>query len=339
MWRGARHAEDIHARPQRRPSKKILMLEAGHDRVPPSRWAEASEVTAGAPVVTAVVPAYRRPVELDRCLASLLAEAGLTRVIIVNNGGLAINSVDARVTVIDTEANLGVGGGYREGIEQAIMEGSTWIWLLDDDAWVEPGALGSMMSLAVKWPRTPSAMVPEVRDEAGSPSLPPARRKGTWLLRFGRVNLDSQGGQPSEVAIAAWAGLLVRSAAVQRVGLPDARMFVDTDDVEFTYRLGDFGPIVLVPGAIVRHPVPADGGSTLPLWRMYYDIRNTLVFLFRHQRRRWLWPVEFLRLWMWQLVLITRSPAREWLPRSALLVRAVADGVAHRLGPRRDGSS
>lgn len=289
-------------------------------------------------MITAVVPAYRRPAELQRCVASLLAETELTRVIVVNNGGLAISYVDARVTVIGAEVNLGVGGGYREGIARAITEGARWIWLLDDDAWVEPGALRSMMNVAIKWPRPPSAIVPAVRDEVGSPSLPPARRKSSWLLRFQRVNLDGEGGKPSEVAIAAWAGLLVRSAAVQRVGLPDATMFIDTDDVEFTYRLGGFGPIVLVPEAIVRHPVPAGGGPTLPRWRMYYDARNTVVFLFRHQRRRWLWPVEFLRLWVWQLVLITRSPAEEWFPRFALLVRAVADGVAQRLGPRPNGS-
>jgi rhamnopyranosyl-N-acetylglucosaminyl-diphospho-decaprenol beta-1,3/1,4-galactofuranosyltransferase len=284
-------------------------------------------------VIAAVVPAYQRAAELTRCVDRLLAEVGVNRVYVVNNGPAAVTFTDSRISTLTPGRNLGVGGGYAAGMKHAIKEGYEWIWLLDDDAWPAAGALSHMLRAAEACSPSPAAVVPAVRDEQGNLSLPAARRSNRWLLRFSQV-LSIDDRADCEIAIAAWAGLLVKAEAVMSVGLPDAQMFIDGDDTEFTYRLGRAGPILLAPHAIVWHPQPAGGSNVLPLWRSYYDIRNTIVFVIRHQERRWLWPVELARLWVSQLMRIARHARKDRVERVRILIRASADGLSGRSGQR-----
>lgn len=257
-------------------------------------------------------------------MASLLAEPLMSRIYVVNNGEEVIDAADARVVVISPESNLGVGGGYARGITEASGLGSSWIWLLDDDAWVEAGSLAKLLAIARRWRVAPAALVPAVCDESGALALPPAVRTGGPLLRFRRVRAGEI--QVREVTIAAWAGLLVSAEAVREAGLPSTSMFIDGDDTEFTYRLSQVGPILFAPEAVVRHPRPAGGGMVLPQWRMYHDVRNTVAFMLLHQRP-WLRPVELARILAWQLRLLARSPKRERSKRLRLLAYAVRQGL------------
>ena len=102
--------------------------------------------------ITAVVPTHRRPLLLDRCLASVLAEAdrGLVQVLVVvheddpEGAHIAADWArrDARVQSVYTR-RLSRSASRNEAAPLAVGD---WLYFLDDDAEVLPGALEALQN-------------------------------------------------------------------------------------------------------------------------------------------------------------------------------------------------
>jgi GT2 family glycosyltransferase len=89
---------------------------------------------------------------------------------------------------------------------------------------------------------------------------------------------------------ASYIGILVSGDAVSGAGGPDPRLYLWVDDLEWCLRLGEHGPLYLVPSAAINHNDgilnrPAGIWATLrthlrpgpnaALWRYLYAFRNS----------------------------------------------------------------
>ena len=52
-----------------------------------------------------------------------------------------------QIELIQTGVNLGFAGGCNVGIRRSLQDGADYVWLLNNDTKVEPGALGSLVEV------------------------------------------------------------------------------------------------------------------------------------------------------------------------------------------------
>lgn len=217
--------------------------------------------------VCVVIAAYGGLELLRRCLASLQGQGdALVGVIVVDNRQDAATAEVARavcpipVQVITPAENLGTAGGLAAGLEVALADAATThFWILDDDAQATPGALpGLVVALVSGGAEAASSLVTDadniVRWFPG-PLIQPA-----WdVIRSGVTPGEFRarcGVGPLRWEWATWASLLVSRRAVETVGLPDARLWYQGTDIEYTLRISAQFPCVLATDAVTPHLPP-----------------------------------------------------------------------------------
>lgn len=108
--------------------------------------------------ITAVVPTHRRPLLLDRCLASLLAEkdSGLVQVLVVVHED---DPDGARIAADWARRDPRVQGTYTRRLSRSVSRNEAaplavgdWLYFLDDDAEILPGSLAALQDSIVRHP-------------------------------------------------------------------------------------------------------------------------------------------------------------------------------------------
>lgn len=88
------------------------------------------------------------------CLASLQRQDyPHFNLLVVDNGSTdgsvgQIKQAMPAVELLQTGANLGFGGGCNAGIQLAMARGADYVWLINSDATVDPGALSALVRMA-----------------------------------------------------------------------------------------------------------------------------------------------------------------------------------------------
>jgi len=242
---------------------------------------------APAECVVAVVVTRERPALLRRCLAAVGGQGRPSDgLLVVDNA-----SADDTPAVIATfpaarhlrlDGNRGGAGGFCAGIEAALEAGADWLWLMDDDGMpLGPDCLDRLLATAVSTGADivgPLALDPE---EPGRLSFP------VRLERRTRFRVDEVAGRPLVEGFAhLFNGVLVRASVFRRIGLPDQRLFIRGDEVEFLYRARRHGLRVLIDTA-ARFLHPSTKGEIFPILgglfyaavpgtelKRYYQFRN-----------------------------------------------------------------
>ena len=219
--------------------------------------------------VFAIIATYSRPLLLQRALASLSAQGpDLAGVIVVNNGG---DPETARVAaacglstqVITPAENLGTAGGVGAGMTAMLANAAaTHAWVMDDDAYAKSGALAAMLAaLRTAGAESASAMVTDAADVVTW--FPGPLPQPAWDIIRRRVTPEEFrrrcGSAPQPWTWATWASLLLTRKAIETVGLPDAGLWYQGTDIEYTLRLSAKFKCVLAPEAVCPHlPPPED---------------------------------------------------------------------------------
>ena len=76
------------------------------------------------------------------------------------------------LTVLRLETNTGGAGGFAAGVQAALDSGAQWLWLMDDDVEVLPGAVAALR----KWTGSYDCIHGRRFDDAGAPFF--------WQHRF-----------------------------------------------------------------------------------------------------------------------------------------------------------
>jgi GT2 family glycosyltransferase len=108
--------------------------------------------------VTVVIPVHDAGTHLERCLASLAASVQpATAIVVVENGSTDDAAKRAQAAWPGIEflmyaRNLGFGGACNRGIQRALELGHDFVFLLNQDAMVEPDTLRRVLDLAMAHP-------------------------------------------------------------------------------------------------------------------------------------------------------------------------------------------
>lgn len=276
--------------------------------------------------VCAVIVTYNRKKLLQECLQAVLSQTRPPdHVLVVDNAstdGTAemVRQAFPQVELLSLAENSGSAGGFHEGIKHAYAKGFDWLWLMDDDAIPEPKVIRTLLSMAND--KTIGIVGPLVIDEKNTSLLAFTYKKNGTLARFvsqvekmeciwGQVNL--------------WNGVLIKREVISLVGLPDTRLFIRGDEVEYFLRLRKFSiPMATSTKCVIQHPGGQKEETPLLMGRLvavftnsnfknYYLFRNRgyLIRLYGGQLRLPRLFLEFVR-YTWFFWIYRKGDFRGW---------------------------
>lgn len=247
------------------------------------------------PRVAAVVVTYDALPWIERCLDSL---RGVETVVVDNgssDGTVAfVRERFPEVRVVESE-NRGLGAGWNVGIRETA---STYVLLLNADAWMLGGALGRLCDFADTRPRAavvgPRLVNPDGTLQPSVRGYPTPWRLATeyFFLRklapgSSALNSFYGGGlghdEVREVEVVMGACMLLRREAIAEVGECDEDYFLFSEETDWCYRFREAGwEVVFFPRAECMHVRGASHSG-----RLYREnLRGHLLFLRKHRGAR-----------------------------------------------------
>lgn len=189
--------------------------------------------------VVAVVVSRDRDEDLRLTLAAVWAQdwPGTLDVILIDSSANPAVAEElaqhARTKLIRSDANLGGAGGFALGLLSALAAGADWIWLMDDDGRpAHDGALSALLGEAAA--RKLDAVAPVVLDPQDQ-----SRFAFPYIVEskyvFERAGLGGETFLPRAAHL--FNGLLLRGTVLFRTGVPDLRLFIRGDEIDFLHRL------------------------------------------------------------------------------------------------------
>ncbi|WLQ07124.1 glycosyltransferase [Arthrobacter oryzae] len=310
---------------------------------------------------------------LTKATVARALEAGAKHVVVVDNGSshrtqdLIRTSYDEerKVTVVLMDENTGSAAGFSVGIQAALARTPAYIWLLDDDNWVEPDALTSLLAA-----RDSAAYLfdDELTSVCGFRDLDNAHQRlaqgvpvalayppaGSFmffdLLTFLRRQLHKRGESSLELTCipeAPYGGFLFPAGLVQEIGLPPEELFLYADDTVWTSRSVRRGHRIVLDRKTKIHD--ADGKwaresgagpigllDSTHMTKLYFSARNRVIF----ERSRITSGKNEFRYWLNKKIYFgaaqVASRLRNCRDSFETFRHAVRDGEAGRLdSPRR----
>ena len=228
--------------------------------------------------VIAVVVTYNRQFLLAQCIAALRKQTRkIDKILVINNGSTDNTEAWLRsqpdVEFI-TQENVGGAGGFYTGIKTAFEKSFSWIWLMDDDGYPKEDALEMLL---------------EGDDEElclRNCSVINKEDKKSFVWKTGKhasIN-DVQDTVIKNVAHP-FNGTLLHRKIIERVGFPNANLFLWGDETEYFYRIirKNKIPYYTKANSIHYHPASAysykNDWNFTSNWKMYFYVRNRFFIL------------------------------------------------------------
>jgi GT2 family glycosyltransferase len=231
-----------------------------------------------------------------QCVRSVQAvDYPALRVLVVDNGSDDDSEQQIRrhfpgLEVLQTGANLGFGGGCNHGIRHAMQGGAQYVWLVNSDCVVEPGALSAMLQCAERDAQV--AAVGSVLLESGDPQHLQAWGGGQVNVWTGRSHHCTR---PGRLDFISGASMLLRVQALEKAGLFDQdAFFMYWEDTDLSFRLRSAGwKLAVAQGSRVVHKQGASWGDGNPQRDAMFT-RSGVRFLRRYAP----WPLVSIVIMM-----------------------------------------
>ncbi|KAA8735824.1 galactofuranosyltransferase GlfT1 [Corynebacterium tuscaniense] len=247
-------------------------------------------------------------------------------VVVVDNGAedavreLLTELAGDKAVYLPSRTNLGGAGGFAYGFLHALALGADAIWCADDDG--RPADEHVLETLYRVAQREQLAEVSPVVCNIEDPNRLafPLRQGLTWHRRRDELEGDFL---PHYASL--FNGALISAKAMERIGVPDYRLFIRGDEVEYHRRLAQSGmnygtaltTAYLHPdGSAEFHPIM--GGRAHAQWpdndsKRYFTYRNRGYII--NQRGMQKMKLQELVRFGWFFLIQRRSPAefKEWL--------------------------
>ena len=241
--------------------------------------------------IIAVVVTYNRPTFLNKLLA-VLAEEQLERILIIDNSledhrySLTENAI-----LIRSKINIGGAGGYALGIQNCVDFDPDFVWLLDDDAIPQSGALKMLLNCYKEH---------LCRDfEIGYLCSKVLWADTNQLCKMNIPVFKKSQKLDGQVVSCSFVSVLIRYTKILEVGLPYKEFFIWYDDVEYTTRLSKVSYGLYVEDSIVRHYIPNNLGANFGnldernIFKYAHGIRNTVFCHLKDRNFRKLYRLFF----------------------------------------------
>jgi GT2 family glycosyltransferase len=243
-----------------------------------------------------------RPAELERAVASALAQRDISLEVVVVGNGAPVPAVPGGVKVVTLPGNLGVAGGRNAG---ARASAGDVILFLDDDGWYPDRGLGRYVAHRFVKNQYLAVMSFRVVDPEGGPGA-------RWHVP--RLRAGDPGRSSEVTTFSGGACAIRREAFLAAGGLPDA-FFYAHEETDLAWRLLGLGYRLEYDAAarICHHALPNSRHATF--YRL--DGRNRVLLA----RRNLPWPLASAYLLNWFCLTLVRE-------RSAVALRAWLSGFA-----------
>ncbi len=287
--------------------------------------------------VIGVVVTHKRLELLGQSLTVLSAQSRpLDHLVVVDNAAQPqvaelVAAQPIPTTYLPSQHNLGGAGGFALGMLHALALGADWVWCADDDGRPEgPEVLATLLSCAQRHGLGEVSPVVVNIDDPDALAFP-LRRGLVWRRRRSELfEHDSAAPHPAADDLlpgiaSLMNGALFSADAIDRVGVPDLRLFVRGDEVEMHRRLARSGiPFGTCLTTAYLHPDGSDEFRPILGGRMhtqYPDNETKRFFTYRNRGylmsqpgMRKLLPQEYARFG-WYFLFQQRDLAgfREWL--------------------------
>ena len=182
------------------------------------------------------------------------------------------------VELLQTGVNLGFGGGCNAGIKLAMSRGADYVWLINSDATVDPGALSAMVRVAEQ--NLAVGAVGSVLYEADQPDQRQLWGGGTVNLWLGR---SKHRLLPGPLDYISGASALLRCSALDEIGSFDQSIFfMYWEDTDLSFRLRHAGWLLAVAeDSRVWHKQSASLGKRSPVLDEYF-VQSAVRFFGRY---------------------------------------------------------
>jgi N-acetylglucosaminyl-diphospho-decaprenol L-rhamnosyltransferase len=243
------------------------------------------------PELSVVIVCWNNKRYLEPCLDSLYAAGLRSRfdVVVVDNGSTdgtqsMLREKFPKVQLIQNDRNVGLSRASNQGIEATR---GRYVLLLNDDTLVNSRSLDGMVEFLDAHPEAGAVggqlLNPDGSVQACYNRFPTLREEFLVATRLGELLWN---GYPAtiddtEVKPVAWIGsacLLLRRAALERVGLLDVEYFIYGDEADLQYRLKKAGwQVYYLPHATTLHY----GGRSMNRWRRRKMVYRGKMLFFR----------------------------------------------------------
>lgn len=226
------------------------------------------------------------------CLSSLRASKGVSwRLYIVDNASTDdsvrnLRELGTDVVLLESAINGGWTGGNNLGIRRALEDGYNHIFILNNDALVEPDTMAQLLSFSLSQAH-PAIIGPLHRnmEETRLDFIGSGYDAATGLPTYEtRDNLDvSDLPEYYRTRFVKGAAMFISRDHIERIGFFDDRFYLNYDETDWCYKANMVGiDIYMLKAAKIRHRVSASiGGLDSPL-QTYFITRNGLLFVERH---------------------------------------------------------
>jgi GT2 family glycosyltransferase len=227
----------------------------------------------------------------SRCLDDLAASEQPLDIVLVDNGstdgsaGQVRAAAGPRVDVVLLPRNLGFCGGMNVGMRRTLAKGYEYLWLLNNDVSVPPGACSGLVECLRSHPRemvlTPRLLTPAGREQHVG---------GRYALDGSLHRLLTCSAFSDAPASESWltgTALFCRTSTAERLGPLDERFFPYWEDVDWSFRArrAGIGLAVAADVTITHHGAQGAGAFSSP-HAAFLMARNELLFLRQHTRGR-----------------------------------------------------
>lgn len=221
----------------------------------------ASDSLSFDPLVVAVVLNWNGFEDTKACIASL-ASSGIARLecVVVDNASTddsrhRLEQLLPPGRLVASRVNGGYGAGNNLGIRWALDRGADYVWILNNDTVVSPGAGQMLLDAAESNPGVGAI---------GCKLVSLYDPSEVQLIGGGVVNWFLGTVRPAKTHVkvdyVSGASLFLRSTALRDVGLFDECFFMYFEDVDLSLRMRQMGfELLSVPEALVLHK----GGASL----------------------------------------------------------------------------
>jgi GT2 family glycosyltransferase len=243
-----------------------------------------------APTVFIVILNWNGLQDTLECLASVSKlNYSPRQVIVVDNGSTDgspghLKAAYPDVTLIEHGVNLGYTGGNNAAMRYALAHGADFVWLLNNDAVVEPDSLTKLVATAGQ-DQNIGLMSPITYDYSDRGRIQFLGVRADMARQALVLDPDPREGLPGSYLSRPllWGtALLIRSTVIQRIGYLDDRYFAYHEDVDYSLRALNAGfRTLLEPAAVVYHKWAGSSGGDSPL-RNYLLTRNWYLFWSTH---------------------------------------------------------
>lgn len=223
--------------------------------------------------------------------------------------------------------NTGGSGGFYAGLKKALEYDSDWIYISDDDAYLDDDVIEKIKRYATSTDDNVGAICATVKENEGLGYY--HRRvikEGVLGIKEKNLPDTDYNRKCVELSTYSFVGTAIRTSSLWNIGLPNKDFFLWYDDTEHGIRMGKRYKILFYPDIVVKHDV--DSANTGVNWKKYYGYRNNLLSIkYNYNIRYFKNKIMMLRISMLRDYLI---PARR--PLIEMKKQAIKDAKNNKLG-------